>query len=220
MTARAISTNPRWRFLWLVGMALLPSTTAFAASITARSVTAPVGEGVTVDISLAPESGEQVAGMQFDLHYPAPVASLIEISPGPSATQSAKLVSSNPLGAGRHRVIVAGLNQSPIPAGTVVLLKFQLSSTAPPGNHPLTLAGVVLSDPGGRRVPATIQNGALLVPGSPGPPPPSGCACNTVEPEEASTASGDALLFALLALSCLAGKRIGEPCRHKGGIVA
>lgn len=201
-------------------MALLPSTSTFAASITAGSVSAQAGESVTVDISLALEAGELVAGMQFDLHYPAPVASLIEISPGPSATQSAKLVSSNPLGSGRHRVIVAGINQSPIPVGSVVVVRFLLSTTVPPGSHPLTLAGVVLSDPGGRRVPSTIQNGALLAPGGTGPPPPSGCACTRVEPDEASSASGDALLFALLALSCLGGKRPGESCRHQGGIVA
>ncbi|MFM1919676.1 MAG: hypothetical protein RLZZ303_1310 [Candidatus Hydrogenedentota bacterium] len=207
MTDRGISTIARWRLLGLASLFLLPCATILAATLTVESADAPAGERITIEVSLTPEAGEEVAGMQFDLNYPAPVASLIEISPGPSATQSAKLVSSNPLGPGRHRIIVAGINQSPIPAGAVVLLELQLSSTAPPGSQSLTVAGVVLSDPGGRRVPSTVQNGALLVPGTPSPPPPAGCACNAAESDTVLKSQGNVLILTLVVLSCLAGGR-------------
>jgi hypothetical protein len=160
---------------------LVLSAPAHAATLAASSATATGPAPVTLNIELRSAPGEAVAGVQFELAFAPHALSLQGMEAGPSATAAGKLLSTNPVAAGRHRVIIAGLNQTAIADGPVVLLSITVTSAAP-GTFPVAIENVVLSDPAGKRVPAQATPGAVVTDDA-APPPPvpaapqRGCGC-------------------------------------------
>lgn len=147
-----------------VGAALFCATAAQAAGVRAgAALGAPGQAGVEVPVTLAPGAGEAVAGMQFDVVYAAGIFPEAHAEAGPVAVAAGKLVFWSAPESGRLRVIVAGLNQEAMGEGVAVRLVFSVSEDAPENAYLLVLENVLLSDPGGRSVPAQPANGAIYV---------------------------------------------------------
>ena len=193
-------------------LTLLHSSSLLAATLSSVDTVALPGEQVTVSLALVPAAGEQVAGLQFDLQFEPQLLALRAIDAGTNATQAGKLVSSNPVGNGKQRVIVAGLNQTAIPAGEIVRVAFALDAQAAPGKYALTLSGLVLSDPAGKRLPGDVAIGAVVVTGDAAPvanPKQQGCGCAA----GGETRQADMITFGIgaLLLAVCPARRRGRP---------
>ncbi|MBI1320111.1 MAG: hypothetical protein GC168_14365 [Candidatus Hydrogenedens sp.] len=126
----------------------------------------PVQEGSAwaIYLWLEVEPGEAVSGVQADLLLPAEYA-LSGYQTGDAAAASGKQAAVAQVADGRIRVLVAGLNQTSIPTGTIA--QVLLSG---PGSAPGTaISAAVLSSPTGNRVPVRERNNTN--PGNNGNPP-------------------------------------------------
>ncbi len=173
-----------------------------AATLSSPELNARPGEEVTLAVTLACGAAEQVAGLQFDLQYDASALSIRATEAGTVATAAGKLVSANALGSGRHRVIIAGLNQTGLANGELLRIRFGVSTSAASGRYPLSLSGVVLSDPAGKRLPGDVAVGDVVVSGgsvAAVPVPRAGCGCMNGG-TTAQAGLGDVLTFAVGAL--------------------
>lgn len=203
------------RYMFCIGLAVLSfliSPASHAATLSSADITGLPGDLVAIPVTLAPNAGEQVAGLQFDLLFDPRVLALRSIDAGAAATQAGKLVSSNPVGNGKQRVIVAGLNQTAIPAGEIVRVAFSLDSQTAPGKYPLTASGLVLSDPAGKRLPGDVAIGAVIVTGDAAPvakPKQQGCGCAA----GGETRQADMITFGIGAwlLAVWPARRRGRP---------
>lgn len=174
----AWSCGPIQRQLFLLLLALLPATGP-AATLAASSADVEPGDvNVAIALTLASSPGEKVSGIQFDLVCSENVAQLTAMQPGTAAVLAGKSVSYNRVEPGRYRAIVAGLNQNVIGDGEVVSLVFEVSTQPPDGSQPISIEGLVMSDPNGRSVPSMAVPGELRVSGG---VPPNGdhpqCGC-------------------------------------------
>jgi hypothetical protein len=91
------------------------------------------------------------------------VVSVSNVTAGAAASSAGKDVSFSTLEAGKVRVIFAGLNQNVIPDGVIANVLLDVASSASGGEQPLTLSGVLLSDPDGLAVPSTAVSGSIDV---------------------------------------------------------
>lgn len=174
-------------------LALLASAAAalsiYAATITAGQPSGPADGLREVPIHFRPGPGQAVSGLQFEVTFKPSDLDIKNIVPGPIADQGDKMVSSNKVGTGRYRVIIAGFNQNILPEGTVAILRIKQNA---PGLN-LSLENPILSDPKGQAVQGTAAGIQLSASGTPAPAPTArtGCAC---APEHGANFSGDALL--------------------------
>jgi uncharacterized protein (TIGR03437 family) len=67
-----------------------------------------------------------------------------------------------------RRFLVVGLNQNPIPSGTLINLLVYLNPNASNGLYPLVFSNILATNPYGLAVPATGVDGALLIPAATG----------------------------------------------------
>lgn len=118
--------------------------------------------GNSVDVALAYSTGTTgVSSLQFDLALPAGVSSNTATA-GPVITNAGKGIQTNVIG-NLLRVLVTGLNQTPMSSGLFATLNLKTAPGLLSGPLPLTLSNVVGSDPAGINVPMTNCNGTLTV---------------------------------------------------------
>jgi hypothetical protein len=171
---------------------MILATSAVGATVRVPSVSIDNGVSeVVLAVALESPASEAVASAQFELRY-ANALSVQEVTPGQAALDAGKSVVANEVAPGRQRVIVAGLNQTRIEDGALANVLFTVAAGTTDLMIGVELAGVVLSDPAGRAVPATLVDGVLTV----GDPDgemvsPGACGCG---PRRGDVASGDALI--------------------------
>jgi MYXO-CTERM domain-containing protein len=186
----------------LSACALLLCGVAQAGTLSGAQVPAVAGSQVAVEFTLSADASERVTGIQFDLQFDSRALSITKIDTGPAALAAGKILSSNELAPGRYRVLVAGLNQSQIESGVVVVAEVEVAPDAG-GTLPLEIAALVLSDPKGRSIAAGSKDAALLL-GNPAKaaetPPARGCGCSSGAPP-AQTGGGTVPLLAALAVA-------------------
>jgi len=193
-------------------MILFPAF-AHAATLSCPAVTT-AGEEFVIPLLLQSSGKEQVAGLQFDLALDSSVFALRGVDTGSATTTAGKLVSSNAMGSGKLRIIIAGLNQTAIPNGELIRLRLVPQSGADSGVYELKLSGVVLSDPAGKRLNADLSLGEIsLGEGSAPTQPttrPKGCGCAPGAGEEGNPLADAGVVIVTLLVLLLAGRRGGE----------
>jgi hypothetical protein len=118
------------------------------------------GTSVDVAIGLTP-GATAVSSLQFDVVVPSSLA-WVSTAAGAAASSAGKEVSSAALPGG-VRVIVFGLNQNSIGAGTVAVVRLQIAPGTPAGTLTLGTAGMTGSTPDGNAVPVTGTSGSVTV---------------------------------------------------------
>jgi len=145
------------RHAWLMAMrvagllcALLLGAAAQAAQL---SVGAPrIGaNGWEMPVILAPGAGENVSSMQFDVVLPSGGAGA-SAQVSDAAALAGKQVMYSTVAPGQVRVVIAGLNQSPLAGGQVATL-YLGPATAGQAAPSAMLSSPVLASPSGDRVP-------------------------------------------------------------------
>lgn len=99
---------------------------------------------------------EQVAALQFDLHFDASRVEILDIVPGPAAEAAKKDVNWTANGQGRSRVILAGLNRNILASGTVAVATYRVRELPGSEGATLEMKNVILSDAFGTEVPSSI----------------------------------------------------------------
>jgi uncharacterized protein (TIGR03437 family) len=118
----------------------------------------------SIDVTLA--SGDQpVTALQFDLQYQNPLTGLSVSAWSALVGAGKNLVSSNPQQA-VTRILISGLNRTPIPNGVIATLSLQVKAGTPPGFFALQATNRVASDSSGRPVFLEANGaGGVTVPG-------------------------------------------------------
>lgn len=136
---------------------------AFAAGgiITAGTVTAAAGSSISVPVSLAIGGLKDISTLQFDLVLPKGVTSS-DVKPGATSTAAGKSVSSAKVD-GALRVIVFGLNQSPMKSGEVVNIQLTLPKKITEKSLPLELKNLVISNEKGAKLGVQGKAGVINI---------------------------------------------------------
>lgn len=200
------------------GMAILAVIMLFPALARAATLSTPAvatdGAEFALPLMLSSLPNEKVAGLQFDLAVDPEVFTVRGVDTGASVTQAGKLVSSNAVGSGRLRVIIAGLNQTAIPDGELIRLRLVPQSDADAGVYELSFSGVVLSDPGGKRLNADTKLGAISINAGEVPMPPTtkskACGCAPEAGTDASPLADAVVVLVALLVMIIAGGQRGE----------
>lgn len=144
---------------------------AFAPNAIAGELSLPVqsaGPGSSVFISaLFTPGADAVSGLQFDLQYDSSAMSLI-VTAGEAARISGKSIYYTDLTPNQRRFIVIGLNQNPIPGGSLIDLFLNLNPNVLTGVYPLVVSNVTTTGTYGQSVPTTGTNGAMTIQGTTG----------------------------------------------------
>ncbi len=120
------------------------------------SASGRMGSSVTLAVSYTP-GATPVDALQFDLGYSSSL-SYVSVSAGQAAAGKMVMGSATPSGA---RVLVFGVNQTPLGSGVVA--NVQLSVSSGTGAIPVTIGGIVCSDPWAAAVPCSGRNGSVVV---------------------------------------------------------
>jgi len=132
-----------------------------AQQLTLGTVQAPPGQTVTLGVQLA-TGGAQIAGVQFDLIYDPNTFTLTPTA-GAAATAAGKGVQTNMVQSNDMRLIVTGINQTPIASGDIADLSIHIATNATAGPHSLAFSGVVATTPAATVVAVTATNGTVNV---------------------------------------------------------
>ncbi len=128
-----------------------------ACQLSGGNVCAILGETteITVSINAIPESGENIAALQFDLDYDKNQLIFDRVTTGEATQQAGKEVAYNQVGSTFNsiRVIVYGMNKNTINQGTVANIIFKLSPAAAAGRVELPIHEAVACDPEASSVP-------------------------------------------------------------------
>lgn len=132
--------------------------------ITAAVVVVNTQGSAQIDVTFA-SAGQPITGVQFDIQYQDPVTGLAA-SLGIAASSTAKSIwTSNPQPT-QERVLIMGLNQSPIGDGVIATLSAALAVGAPPGLYPLAISNAVATTSDGMAVSISTSAGGVIMPGS------------------------------------------------------
>ena len=206
------------RFRWaIVAFALLVSGLILQAAtpgVTAGSAAiVPLG-GVWIDIVFSPME-QAVAGIQFDIRY-QPEALGLTASAGLTISGNGKtLYTSNPQ-PDILRVLVTGLNQTPIESGVLATLSVQVKAGTMPGVYPLTIENVVASDGADGAVDLPASNGSVTVTETTAGGPVIAAVGNAANYEAGAVAPGEVIV---IYGSSLGGAAM-VPLQINGGSVA
>jgi hypothetical protein len=123
-------------------------------------VSATPGTRIILPVELR-SLGGSVAGVQFDLQYDGAAMS-IAATAGDAVSNSGKSLYHADLAPNKRRFLVVGLNQNPIPSGTLINLLVYLNSNASSGSYPLIFSNIVATDRYGLAEPTTGVDGAII----------------------------------------------------------
>jgi hypothetical protein len=133
---------------------------ASAAEITLPRVSIAAGSTASGNVQFAAQ-GAQVAGMQFDVEYPASLS--LTATLGGVASAAGKSLTVQDMGAGRKRLLIVGINQTVIADGTVAVLAITVQAGTGPGVYDLRVSGAAAANPSAGLLPLAGVNGAVTV---------------------------------------------------------
>jgi len=144
-------------------LVLWAATAASAAtlSIGNAAISLP-GETAGVPLSLAAAPGEQVAGIQMDIHYNSGSFTLETVTAGETAVAASKQVSCTTSGIGTVRIILVGMSMDPLSDGVFAVLKLKATASIVDGVYPVTCQSFFLSDPWSASIAATVTAGDVI----------------------------------------------------------
>jgi hypothetical protein len=123
----------------------------------------PGDTNISAPINLQSQDGAQVAGMNFDLSFDDKRMDVSNVTIGSSASSAGKIISWSRPSSDTLRVIIFGLNQDPIPSGTVANVIFNVLESSAPGTSPLTLSHAAATDPSGGGIGIKLNHGSFTV---------------------------------------------------------
>ena len=110
----------------------------------------------TIDLLLTP--GEwPIASLQCDIYYPAQASPESESLGLGGITAGKTLWAATPL-AGARRILITSLNSTPIPAGIIATVSFQMPAGTSSLASPPVIMNAIASDPMGYFVPVQVSN--------------------------------------------------------------
>lgn len=181
---KLLTKTPFLILVMLLSMPLSVSAQSDSANLSVGSGSGlPGASGITIPVSLASQGGTEVTGLNFDLNFDANQLTVQNVSAGSAASSANKSVSWASPSSGAVRVIVFGLNQTPIPNGTVATVTFNVKSSTSPGNSALSLSGATATDSDGGGISLSLSGGFFTVLAPP-PTPTSIPASTDVLPAE------------------------------------
>ena len=132
---------------------------AFGASLVFGEAQGSTAE-TFVPVFLQLDQDTRVAGVQFQLHYPAGGATLLYVEPGAQSIAAQKNVNVH-IGPSQSDVLVAGLNLNAIQPGEVARIYLAIRPEANLSVE-LLLSNVVMADPYGNPIPTHSSDAVLL----------------------------------------------------------
>lgn len=170
------------------------------ACVQPSSPTVPPGTNFSVDV-VADEVGN-LGAYEFTLAFDPSVIALTGVSNGAflgSTGREVTCIGPTP-GVGSVRFVCATQGATPAgPNGSGVLATVRFLALAE-GNSPLDLQNLILADVAGTAIPATEQDGVVIVSSGPTPTPlPTGTATNTPTPGPSATPGGTLVRVAPLS---------------------
>jgi hypothetical protein len=123
-------------------------------------MTASPGGTIDWPLTLVP-STFSVTGLQADIVIPSSFT-VVSVTEGPAATAAGKTVSSNVVN-GMERILVFGLNQTPIGLGVVATVQFRVDSATPSRICPISFVDPVASDASGNTILFSAESGSVEV---------------------------------------------------------
>ncbi len=142
-------------FAWAMFGLLLVVSAVQAGTIVMGTPVATSDGGLDVSVNVTPDSDQDVAALQFDLHYDSSQYGFADAASGGAAAGAGKDAAVSETDPGTVRVVVAGINQDAIGSGTVVTLHFErMDKTASTSSFSdgAALDEVVASGPSGENV--------------------------------------------------------------------
>ncbi len=109
-----------------------------------------------VRVLLSPGNREEIAGLQFDLHFDEALLTFEALKAGPAAESASKVVNYSLRRPGAVRVIIAGLNRNLIPSGGTAVFHFRVASPGVVANNSISIKRPILSDLYGSSVPVDV----------------------------------------------------------------
>ena len=164
-----LSLGFRSRFSSLIRIALVPlffalflvaDAAAQMPGITVGSASGAPGTQTSISVTLAP-GATPVSTLQFDLSFPSTL-SFAGVATGTAAAAAGKDASGNAI-TGGARFLIFGMNQNAIGSGVIASIQLNISAGASAGTIPLTISGIVSSDPDANEVPTTGTSGSVTV---------------------------------------------------------
>ena len=134
-----------------------------AARVSLGTASAPPGGAATLELTFSPE-GSQVSTLKLDLQVPATLT-FVSASPGAVTTEAEKSLQALAIPGG-VRLLVYGLNQTPLGAGVVGRIALSVAATASAGTVAVGTANASAGDPSGNAVTLTASAGSVTVTGS------------------------------------------------------
>jgi hypothetical protein len=155
-----------------LGLGLWAAVTATAqnANLTIGMLTGTPGQNSVVPLSIVGPG--TYGGVQLDITYPSTLSvpnptSACTVGSAPAGSVSTQVLSGN-----RLRVVIVKLSNSQVETfgdGTLANCTFLVSASAGAGTtHTLTGSTPAVSDAVGVALPATVTNGAIIIPSGPG----------------------------------------------------
>jgi uncharacterized protein (TIGR03437 family) len=156
------STSSRGAFLAPAVWLLVLPWAALGAQLAVDSLALSPGGSGTVQTSYT-SRGDQISALQFDIQFDSSALSLIVI-PGTSARSASKNLYNADLGAGWHRILVAGLNQHLLSDGPIVTLFVIVLPSANAGAaYSINITNALAADQNGNAVPIPDASGSIAI---------------------------------------------------------
>ncbi len=119
---------------------------------------------LTIPLQLDTAPGEEVAGLQCDILLKDTALEYEKAEIGPVGKAAAKILSANPLGRAKVRLILVGLNQNIIGEGVVANLVFRVPEGSSDSPEIAGLGDIIFSDPFGTPIPVTFAGAQAAQP--------------------------------------------------------
>lgn len=171
----------------LVISARTTSADSPGGTISAGSGTGQPGEGgIPVSIRLSSQTGTDISGLNFDLSFDDSQLSVQNVTLGSAASGAGKSLSYSSQSSNRIRILIFGLNRSPIGNGSIATIIFNVRSSAPAGTSSLNLSNGAASSPDGKSVALNLSSGSFTVAALPPTATSTRASTNTPAPSSTS----------------------------------
>jgi hypothetical protein len=126
------------------------------------SAAVQAGNKADLSLSVTVPPGQQVAGLNWTLQYPASQFENIVVTSGPAADAAKKWVKCNPI-AGGMKCLVYGMNSNVLASGTVAKVTFDVKKGVAKSSVGIHVADVTIASPAGALVRASASDGAISI---------------------------------------------------------
>ena len=128
-----------------------------------NTLTIPDLQGAGGKVAMLPiymTNGQEVAAVQFNLHLPFAVADDQDAAISEARSGAGHTIGLRHLGGNVYTVVIAGLNNKPLPgnAGVLAEIPMRVANSAQPGDtFPVSISDMVLADRSGRNICSTTE---------------------------------------------------------------